>query len=149
MTRLLRANYTHSTFYRRIDRVVGSFEHRQPPSTYVDSDLRWRKACLPGLLIYWRNYLVRHEETLFLASMISHTRNDRNTNIVEKLYINCNIEKRIYYYGRENERKIWENPFSQETGNKSKIYETISVNKTVIYSEYIFRSDSFYFHPSE
>lgn len=37
MTRLLRTNY--SALYRRIDRIADSPGHRQPPSTYPDSDL--------------------------------------------------------------------------------------------------------------
>lgn len=47
MTRLLRTNY--SALYRRIDRIADSPGHRQPPSTYADSDL-WRS--LPTRIAY-------------------------------------------------------------------------------------------------
>lgn len=124
MTRLLRANYTHSMFYQRIDRVANSFGHRQPPSTYVDSDLWWRKATWIAYLLEKLSYNFVTSEHSFLLRWCR-----RNTNIVKKIVHQLQ-------YGEKNslsrtEEKYEKNKFSPDKVNKSKNCETIWVNKTV------------------
>lgn len=128
MTRLLRANYTRSTFYRSGDRPwIRSGTVNRPLLTltviYDDGKLAYPDCLFTEEIIS----CVRYGE----IDDIAYGGTDRNINIVEN-YISTAISRKECIVTEE--KKYEKTHFLEETENKNKIYETISVNEMVIYS---------------